>query len=145
MKKIYYVAYGSNLHEGQMAYRCPGAFPVGTSMLENWRLIFKGSKTGNYATIEPCKGESVPVAIWELKPEHILSLDRYEGFPVFYQKQTLTFDLGGEQINAFVYTMRKDAEIGFPSAAYIKTLEVGYETFGFDKNILYKALRISMR
>ena len=65
MSKLY-VAYGSNLNIKQMAYRCPTATLVGTGVIENYELQFKGMPTGAYATIAPCKGKSVPVAVWDI-------------------------------------------------------------------------------
>ena len=55
MKKLY-IAYGSNMDEGQMAYRCPTARLLGQTEVEGYRLLFKGSLTGAYATIEPQEG-----------------------------------------------------------------------------------------
>ena len=49
----YYIAYGSNMDEEQMAYRCPMAQLLGRIELEDYCLLFKGSKRGAYATIEP--------------------------------------------------------------------------------------------
>ena len=141
MKKTYYIAYGSNLHLGQMAYRCPNATIVGTSELKNWRLMFKGSRSGNYATIEPCIGESVPVLIWELTSADERSLDRYEGVPTFYFKQTIPVYVNGQEIDAMAYLMRLDAKVGYPSTRYIDTLLVGYESFGFDTRVLEDALK----
>ena len=140
MKKSYYVAYGSNLHLGQMAYRCPDATVVGTTMLRNWRLMFKGSKSGNYATIEPCLGECVPVTVWEVSRRDVISLDRYEGYPVFYYKEIIPMVINGESVDTFVYIMNDQAHVGYPAQSYIDTLEHGYETFGFDKSILWQAL-----
>ena len=140
MKRKYYIAYGSNLHVGQMAYRCPNSTIVGTSELKDWRLMFKGSKTGNYATIEPCIGESVPVLIWELSESDERSLDRYEGFPTFYFKHTIPVMIDGEEIYAMAYIMRLDAAVGYPSQSYINTLEMGYGYCGFDPAILKNAL-----
>lgn len=45
MSRIY-IAYGSNMDMEQMKFRCPDAQLLGTGILENWRLMFKGSKTG---------------------------------------------------------------------------------------------------
>lgn len=67
-KKRYYLAYGSNLNPAQMHSRCPGAKPIGYTMLPGFELVFKGSRTGYYLTIEPKKaagfrlesGKSVP-------------------------------------------------------------------------------------
>ena len=44
MAKRFYIAYGSNLNLPQMRGRCPGATIVGTAVIENYRLLFKGSK-----------------------------------------------------------------------------------------------------
>ena len=46
MKTKMYIAYGSNMDLEQMQSRCPDAELLGTGRLENWRLMFKGSKTG---------------------------------------------------------------------------------------------------
>ena len=56
-EKRYYIAYGSNLNVGQMRMRCPHATILGTANLKGWELLFKGSKTGSYLTIE--KSEAV--------------------------------------------------------------------------------------
>ena len=78
MQKRYYIAYGSNLNIHQMRWRCPSARIVGTAELAGWRLLFKGSKTGSYLTIEPFAECRVPVAVWEVSPRDELALDHYE-------------------------------------------------------------------
>ena len=67
--KKYYIAYGSNLNIEQMKFRCPTAKVAGISEIPDYRLLFKGSQTGAYLTIEPYKGASVPVAVWEVKED----------------------------------------------------------------------------
>ena len=62
----YYVAYGSNLNREQMAHRCPEAKLVGTGMLSNYEMVFRGNKSNAVATVEPKKGMEVPVGIWEI-------------------------------------------------------------------------------
>ncbi|MGZ7238567.1 gamma-glutamylcyclotransferase family protein, partial [Streptococcus pyogenes] len=69
MEKRYYIAYGSNLNIRQMRMRCPSARIIGTAVLENYELLFKGSKTGAYLTVEKKDGKSVPVGVWEVSPE----------------------------------------------------------------------------
>ena len=88
--KRYYIAYGSNLNVQQMRWRCPGARIIGTAELQDYRLLFKGSKTGSYLTVEPEKGCTVPVAVWEVTEQDELALDRYEGYPSFYYKTEMT-------------------------------------------------------
>ena len=60
----YYLAYGSNLNLAQMQCRCPDAHVAGTAELPGWRLMYKGSGSGNYLTIERAEGYTVPVAVW---------------------------------------------------------------------------------
>lgn len=86
MKKRYYIAYGSNLNIRQMRMRCPSARIIGTAVIQDHELLFKGSQTGSYLTIEPKVGVSVPVAVWSVEAEDEAALDRYEGFPAFYYK-----------------------------------------------------------
>ena len=69
-----------------MRVRCPFAVVLGTAVLDGWELLFKGSKTGSYLTIEECAGGKVPVAVWEVTGSDEAALDRYEGFPTFYYK-----------------------------------------------------------
>ena len=79
-----YIAYGSNLNRGQMALRCPDAKVVGTGEIKDYELLFRGNRNGAVATVEPKKGESVPVLIWEIEPEDERNLDIYEGYPSIY-------------------------------------------------------------
>ena len=77
--KRYYIAYGSNLNIRQMRIRCPHARVIGTAVIHDYELLFKGSRTGAYLTIEPKKGSEVPVAVWEVTESDEAALDRYEG------------------------------------------------------------------
>lgn len=140
----YYLAYGSNLNVRQMQMRCPGAKKIDSTTIKDFQLLFKGSKTGSYLTIEKKKGGMVPVGIWEVNEEHEASLDRYEGYPHFYYK--VEGKLPGvphEEQDAFIYIMHEERKLGLPSDDYVEVCKVGYENFGFDEKYLKEALRIS--
>ena len=151
MSKRYYIAYGSNLNIMQMRMRCPGARIIGTSVIEDYQLLFKGSKTGSYLTIEPMEGAEVPVVIWEVTETDEKALDRYEGYPNFYYKKEMTLDIKGirtgkvRRRDAFVYIMHEERELGIPSWYYVNTCLDGYRAFGFDEKYLFDAIRISRR
>ena len=81
MEKRYYIAYGSNLNVRQMRMRCPSARIIGTSVLKDYELLFKGSKTGSYLTVEKKSGISVPVAVWEVTAEDGKSPGPLRGLP----------------------------------------------------------------
>ena len=141
----YYLAYGSNLNVPQMRRRCPRATILGTAKLRGWELLFRGSKSGSYLTIEECEGSEVPVAVWVVTPEDEAALDRYEGFPGFYYKREFKAQYKGiltgrrRTITAFAYIMREDRPLGIPSMFYLRTCREGYDTFGFDRRILMDA------
>lgn len=151
MSKRYYIAYGSNLNIPQMRMRCSGARIIGTSVIEDYQLLFKGSKTGSYLTIEPMEGAEVPVVIWEVTESDEKALDRYEGYPNFYYKKEMTLDIKGirtgkvRRRDAFVYIMHEERELGIPSWYYVNTCLDGYRAFGFDEKYLFDAIRISRR
>ena len=151
MSKRYYIAYGSNLNISQMRMRCPGARIIGTSVIEDYQLLFKGSKTGSYLTIEPMEGAEVSVVIWEVTESDEKALDRYEGYPNFYYKNEMNLDIKGirtgkvRRREAFVYIMHEERELGIPSGFYVKTCLDGYRAFGFDEKYLFDAIRISRR
>ena len=141
----YYIAYGSNLNVEQMVYRCPDAKIIGTSVMEGWQLLFKGSKTGSYLTIERKVGSKVPVAIWEVSARDEKNLDRYEGYPSFYYKRHMVLNRKGKLLDAFVYIMHENRKIGIPSDHYIDTCLEGYEDFGFDRKYIDEAIDLSYR
>lgn len=138
--KRLYIAYGSNLNLPQMAFRCPMAKVVGKGILRDYELLFRGSRRSAVATVEPKEGANVPVLVWDIKPKDELSLDRYEGYPRFYDKQTMTVEMEGKSVPAMVYVMTPGHEFGTPSEYYLETIREGYETAGFDMDVLDAAV-----
>ncbi|MDR1073956.1 MAG: DUF5049 domain-containing protein [Treponema sp.] len=136
-KKRLYAAYGSNLNLRQMVCRCPTAKVTGTAVMRNWRLVFNG-----VATIERYRGGRVPVLVWELQPEDEAALDRYEGWPSLYRKETVRMTLNGKRVRAMVYIMNHGRQSP-PNFAYYNTIREGYESAGFDINTLRDAARRS--
>lgn len=96
MKRKLYIAYGSNMDTEQMALRCPSARFIGISEINGYELLFKGSKTGSYATIEKKEDEKVPVVVWEIMERDEKRLDWYEGFPLFYYKEDISVSMEGK-------------------------------------------------
>ena len=141
-----YVAYGSNLNVEQMKYRCPDAKIVCAGLLKDWRLAFKGSKTGNYLTIERAEKYAVPVAVWEISDQDEINLDIYEGFPTFYRKEMINVSTPGyekDEISAMVYIMN-GGRYGQPTNTYMKTCTDGYKYFGFSLRAIRDAVDYSV-
>ena len=144
MKGRKYIAYGSNLNREQMAQRCPDAKVIGSGMLKDYELLFRGYTDAAVATVESKEGENVPVLIWEISPRDEVNLDRYEGYPRLYGKQMLEVEVEGGCEKMMAYIMKDGPAMGIPSGRYLKTIQTGYKEAGFDENVLMKGVRKSM-
>ena len=134
------MAYGSNLSVAQMAFRCPDAKIVGTAVLQDWKLVFRV-----HVTIEPEIGSTVPVLVWKISDADEAKLDRYEGYPKYYAKETMPVTVTHirskkqKELDCMVYIMDIDRPITPPSMQYYNTILEGYRRFDFDKHILFDA------
>ena len=139
-----YIAYGSNMVEEQMAYRCPNAKLIGTGQLPNHRLEFY-----LHATVERsrARGASVPVAVWEINEEDEQNLDYYEGFPKYYtkHKRKVLMDDGSE-IEGMIYIMKRIRPYP-PTKEYYGGIKKAYEDLGISfeiEKVLLPALKRSL-
>lgn len=58
-------------------------------------MLFKGSKTGSYLTIESKEGSRVPVAAWEVSAEDRIGTgSAMKAFPLLLQKRADASDQG---------------------------------------------------
>lgn len=145
MKKAY-LAYGSNMSTEQMSYRCPRAKIIGTGILQNWRLMFKGTEplVTTYATIEEWQGYQVPFVLWDITRKHEMRLDLYEGVTKnCYYKKYIEVELNGEKYNALIYVKDEELPVNIASVHYVDVLWKAYEKFNFDLNILKGAVDFS--
>ena len=141
MSNRLFAAYGVGINRAEMAMRCPTAKLLGASTLRNHRLTFRGPHAAAVANIEPAKGHSVPMLVWDITSTDEAALDLYEGFPHLYEKQQVKIRLDGMLVSCMAYVMRGDRPLGKPSAFYYSTLLEGYREAGFDTNILKAAVQ----
>lgn len=142
-KKKLYIAYGSNMNEGQMSFRCPTAKIVGKSIIKNYELLFRGRKHSAVATIEPKRGSEVPVLLWEICPDDERALDRYEGYPNLYIKKNFEVKLNGHTVSAMAYIMNDGYSIGIPSLTYTEIIHEGYISHDIPSKTLLNAVKKS--
>ena len=143
MKRKLYMAYGSNMNIRQMAQRCPTAAVVGTAVLTGYRLLFRGPDGGAVATVEPFKRGRVPVLLWRVTPADEAALDRYEGWPHLYRKETVTAEFNGKPVKAMVYIMNEGRPLGCPSRYYFEVIKEGYRSAALPTAPLHKAVKRS--
>ena len=140
MKTKLYLAYGSNLHLGQMAHRCPDSKVAGKAELPGYRLLFRGRQHNAHATIEEAEGRTVPVLLWKVSVRDEALLDRYEGYPYYYGKVQIPVELDGKTVSAMAYVMQPGFDLNKPSPSYLHTIREGYQAAGFDQAVLDQAL-----
>ena len=137
MKNKIYAAYGSNMNLSQMAVRCPHSRVIGTGILENYKLTFRGRSSG-VANIERCKRKEVPIVLWEITPTCEIALDRYEGFPNLYTKVKIEVETkrGTVEAMAYVMTERYEKMAAQPNEYYYSVIAEGYEDNGIPLDAL---------
>jgi hypothetical protein len=144
-----YVAYGSNLNKQQMKGRRPDAKFVGTGVIKNYELQFKGSLYGAHATIAPKEGASVPVGLWTIQSRDESRLDMYEGYRKtgyrYYDKEQVRVNMtNGGNVIGMVYIMDQKMDFGQPTPGYYDTVREGYANCGLDETVLEQALNSSL-
>lgn len=147
----FYLAYGSNLSQERLAARCPDAVPVGTTKIQGYRLLFKKSGSGFYATIEQDANCFVPAAVYKISEYDEALLNRFEGYPKYYYKRRFMLPvrtLAGGRLRGLkqcmAYVLHEERLLGEPSMDYYRILDIGYETWGFDVEILDRGLSDSI-
>ncbi len=123
--------------------RCPGARIVGAAELKGFELLFKGRRYDAVATVEPLKGGSVPVLLWDISRNHERALDVFEGWPRVYRKETRKVKFEGKSRPGMLYVMTAGHGCGDPSSAYYTRIRDGYKRFGFDISYLDRAVEHS--
>ena len=129
MSKLYF-AYGANLNLESMRYRCPAAEPVEKFFLDDWKLMFC-----THATIVPSLGDRVAGALWHITEECETSLDYFEGYPVYYDKQYISHD--NDEI--MIYTINSKI-IDDPTPEYFSTVQQGYIDWDLPQRLLRQAV-----
>lgn len=100
-----YFSYGSNMNAGQMAWRCPAAISLGRARLYGWRLAERV-----YADISQDDERATLVSmtegvLWRITPDCLTALDRYEGYPAFYGRESVVVMHRGKALRCMTYAM----------------------------------------
>ena len=135
-----YFAYGMNTNRDEMAYRCPGAVPMGRALLPGYRFEFK-----SFATIVPSPKETVEGVLWIITETDESALDILEGYPEFYDKKTVSVEHDNQSYIAMTYIMGPREKGYAPSDGYYNMVSEGYQTFGLSQQQLLDAKNRSIK
>ena len=128
-----YFAYGSNINQEQMAFRCNDALPVAIAYVKNFRFVINSN---GVATIIPASASVVRGVLWQISKSDEDELDIYEGVSSnLYTKENCNVSVGYENIDALVY-IASNSEFGKPRKNYLETIIDGIVSFNGDKDWL---------
>ena len=107
-------------------------------------MMFRGAHRSGVATIERSDGNDLPVLLWEITPEDEKALDRYEGYPYLYRKETILVFFEGRTLRAMAYVMNERYPYTVPSRSYESVIAEGYRDMGVPRRILDEAIKETM-
>lgn len=132
-----YIIYDHNVNISEMLKKCPNAKLIGTGIIKDYELSFRGTWYCAYATIERKRGSYVPAVMWELDKFDKSNLDIFQGCPSVNIKSYTTMQMdNGHAIEASVYLMNS-GQLNLPSSNYFKMMQQGYEDFGLDIRVFH--------
>ena len=131
-KKFLYFAYGSNMDEAQMEFRCPGARLLRKVTVPDYTFRID---TRGVASIIPKRGAEVTGLLWEIDKYHIQSLDRFEGIKGgYYRKVGLPLVIEGHTDSAIAYLSNSSCDgHNTPKPGYMEKIVRAAKDHGFDE------------
>ena len=110
--RIYYFAYGSNMHEGRLFERVPSARPIGVGLLRGYRLRWhkKSKKDGSGKCDIEASGDPdarVYGVLFEVPLHEKGDLDIVEGLGGGYDEKQVEVEVGEGHLRASTYFATK--------------------------------------
>jgi len=130
-----YFAYGMNTNRSEMAQRCPGALSLGHA-----RLIDRLFRFATHADVVKCKGSYVDGILWTIDGFHLNALDRLEGYPYYYNRQSLRVAHNNRIVMAETYYMQPGNLDSLPSQSYFNMVVEGYNQHKIPLDQVYNSV-----
>ncbi len=128
-RKLYF-AYGSNMNQKQMEYRCPDAFPVAIGRLSRFKFLINSS---GVASIIESEIDDTFGVIWQISQTNETTLDRYEGVAKsIYKKIILTADVEEDKVSCLCYQALNN-KYGIPREGYLEKVIKGARSFSLNR------------
>ena len=138
-----YLTYSFDMTLKSMRRDHPQAKLLGTTMLDGYRLMFRGSVDRSLATIEKAEDYQIPVVLWQIPASYEAAIERC--CPENYHKIELEGIFEGKATPCIAYAIDEGCPYGIPSAKYMKVLVKRYISWKFCVYPLVKALDESMQ
>lgn len=149
---MFYFAYGSNLHAGDLASYCtthkhqPFELRGRAAQLPDHRPAFhyfSTSRQGGALDAAAALGHTCAGALFDLTPDQVSVLDEKESAGVNYERRRVVVHCEGKLVPAFTYCVREARRGGFvaPTAEYLRIVSAGYAAFAHDDDNLNRAAK----
>lgn len=144
---VFYFAYGSNLDEDQIRFRCPDSKLIDVGYVKDYEFkftTFAKRRNGGVADIVYKTGSKLWGALYELTAGDLEKLDTFEEYPIRYGR--IIVDVHGKnKIYKNVQTYFVNAKTGFykPSKEYLDLILNGAEKLKFPKNYISEIIKAS--
>ena len=130
-----YFAYGMNTNRRGMTQRCPGALSLGHA-----RLIDYSFRFATHADVVKCKGSYVDGVLWTIDDFHLNSLDRLEGYPLYYNRRALRVAHEDRIVMAETYYMQPGNLDDLPGQGYFDMVVEGYREHNVPTEQLFNSV-----
>ena len=141
---MYYFAYGSNMNHEQMSKRCPGSKFIKKTCLAGYKFVYDGYSStwdGAVANIVRDANGKVWGGLFEIDERDLEALNRYEGYPHVYARETLRVRDETDNIyEALAYLRKEPQGIGKPSSEYRDTVIRGAKDCCLDEGYIEKVI-----
>jgi len=130
-----YFAYGMNTNRSEMAQRCPGALSLGHA-----RLVDRIFRFATHADVVKCRGSYVDGVLWTIDDFHLNALDRLEGYPYYYNRQSLRVAHNDRIVMAETYYMQPGNLDSLPGQGYFDLVVEGYNQHNIPLDQVYNSV-----
>ncbi len=131
------------MYHENMKERCPEHKFLGCAVLVDHKFVYDGQslkRGGGVGNIIPMRREIVWGGLYEITEKDSKRLDKYEGYPKYYQKRTVAVKNDqGKFLEAMIYR-RPPLTLNPPSASYRQEILLGAEDCGLPEDYVKKNL-----
>lgn len=128
----YYFAYGSNMTESQIMFRCPDSTFIGITKLINKSFYIDAR---GVASIKNKPESHVYGAVWTLSHNGLCNLDTHEGYPSLYIKNYYNVLVNDKLLNVLVYESTT-LESGIPRVGYLEKIIQSAQKLNFSDDYI---------
>jgi gamma-glutamylcyclotransferase (GGCT)/AIG2-like uncharacterized protein YtfP len=157
-RRIPCFAYGSNMDLDQMTQRCPSARFFSVARLADHRLAFTRFSTNRQSGVAdavPAPGHEVWGVVYEITPQDLERLDRFEGYRPnrlphenAYNRDERELQLADREIGTsrvMVYLATRQANASLPNQEYKRLIVSGARHWGLPAHYLAELERIEVQ